>query len=116
MNKLTTKHRTIRRDGKTYVLVEREEFTRLTGAVLPPLPKRAADGTVPAAEYVRASIARNIITRRTAAGLSQAQLAKLAGVRTETVNRIENTRHTPDVATIAKIDRALTHAGFPQGQ
>jgi len=41
------------------------------------------------------------------AGVSQAELARRAGIRAETLNRIERGRTTPDVATIAKIERAL---------
>jgi transcriptional regulator with XRE-family HTH domain len=34
-------------------------------------------------------------------------LARRAGIRPETLNRIERAKTTPDVATLAKIDRAL---------
>src|SRR6185436_7643759 len=85
----------------------------------PPLPKPNSDGTVNAVDYARASIAREIITRRQAAGMTQTELAKAAGVRVETLNRIENARHTADVATIAKLDAALpkppAESGSPSG-
>ena len=44
------------------------------------------------------------------AGLSQAELARRAGIRPETLNRLERCRTTPDTATIAKIERALEAA------
>jgi transcriptional regulator with XRE-family HTH domain len=61
-------------------------------------------------QYARATIARNLIRDRTAAGLTQRQLAKLAGVPVETLCRIETGRRTPSVPTIDKIDRALRKA------
>jgi DNA-binding XRE family transcriptional regulator len=67
-------------------------------------------GNYPAVEYARASLARKIIKSRRQAGLTQAELARRAGVRPETLNRIEKGKTTPDVATIAKIQRALETA------
>ena len=51
--------------------------------------------------------ARDIIRARRKLGLSQAALARLAGIRVETLNRIENAKNKPNVVTIEKIDRAL---------
>src|SRR5829696_4807907 len=105
-------HQTIERGGKTYVLVEAGEFERLVGTRLglPSMPQADNAGNVDAVQYARASIAREIITRREAAGLTQTDLARAAGVRVETVNRIENAMHTADVATISKLDAALSAA------
>lgn len=101
-------------DGKPYVILPRDEYDRLTtlakAADLPPLPAPNANGNYPAVEYARASLARKIIRDRVAAGLSQRQLALRAGVRVETLCRIETGKHTPSVATIDKIDRALRQA------
>ena len=83
-------------------------------ADLPPLPEPNANGNYPAVEYARASLARKIIRDRVAAGLSQRQLAMRAGVRVETLCRIEIGKHTPSVPTIDKIDRALRQAAQPQ--
>jgi DNA-binding XRE family transcriptional regulator len=104
-------------DGRRYLIVEESEYSRLltssTGmpAVaeeeLPPLPKPDADGNVPALEYARASLARKLIIERRARGWSQAELARRAGVRIETVNRLEKARHTADIATAQKIQNAL---------
>ena len=55
-------------------------------------------------------VARSIIRDRVEAGLTQRELAKRAGLRPETVCRIETGRHTPSVPTIEKIDRALKRA------
>jgi len=74
------------------------------------LPTPDARGEVPAVEYARASLARKILRRRRGAGLSQADLARRAGIRPETLNRIEKGRTTPGTATILKIERALESA------
>jgi transcriptional regulator with XRE-family HTH domain len=42
--------------------------------------------------------------------LSQAELARLSGIRVETLNRIEKAKNKPNVATIEKIDRGLRRA------
>lgn len=77
---------------------------------LPPLPKPDRRGNYPAVEFGCATIARGIIRDRAKAGLSQKQLAKLAGVRPETLCRIETGRHVASVPTIEKIDKALKRA------
>lgn len=105
-------------EGKRYVLVEESELRRIErrwpgkseAVKLPPLPKPDEDGNVPAVEYARASIARDMIRERETLGLTQAQLARLAGVRPETVCRLETGRHSPTVRTVEKIDRALRRA------
>jgi transcriptional regulator with XRE-family HTH domain len=79
---------------------------------MPPVPDADDADNRPAVAFARAVIARRIIRDRTAAGLSQAQRARRAGIRVETLNRIERAKITPDTATIAKIDRAL-RAGPP---
>jgi len=77
------------------------------------LPTMSPDGTYPAAEAMRAMMARKIIAARNAVGLTQAALARKAGIRVETLNRLEKAKHTPDLATMHKINRALDAAGAP---
>ena len=79
-------------------------------ARLPAIPPPDAKGNCPALPYARASLARKIIRRRQAAGLTQVELARRAGIRPETLNRLEQCRHTPTIATVDKLDRALTEA------
>src|SRR6266849_5661066 len=79
-------------------------------AALPPLLIGRADGTVDALAYSRASIARDIIRDRNRLGLSQAELARRAGIRPETLNRIEKGKRSPSVRTVDKIERALRKA------
>ncbi|HSZ54620.1 MAG TPA: helix-turn-helix transcriptional regulator [Tepidisphaeraceae bacterium] len=98
----------ITRGRKRFVLLPLDEYERL--AELPPLPPVAADGTSNAIDYARASIARQLITDRRAAGLSQHELARRAGVRQETISRIESAKHTASVRVIDKLDRAIRAA------
>jgi hypothetical protein len=53
------------------------------GPDFPPLDK---DGTCEGLPFLRASIARDIIRERRELGLTQVQLAKLAGIRQETLS------------------------------
>ena len=76
----------------------------------PALPEPDSRGRVPAVEYIRASIARRLIRERTAAGLSQTQLARRAGIRQETVSRIESAKHTVSQRVMARIERAIERA------
>lgn len=104
----------IQLSGKPYVILPRDEYDRLRllakAETLPPLPAADARGTVPAVEYVRASLARSVIQQRAEMGLSQAELAKLAGVRVETLCRIETGKVSPSVATMERIERGFIKA------
>jgi ribosome-binding protein aMBF1 (putative translation factor) len=99
--------------GKRFVMVEEtrlrrlEKLAREAEAQLPPLPPADAKGNRPALEYIRSSIARDIVKERRALGLSQERLAELAGVRQETLSRLESGKHSPTVRTVEKIDWAL---------
>jgi ribosome-binding protein aMBF1 (putative translation factor) len=98
--------------GKRCVAIEERELHRLERLAgrepqLPAFPPADAKGNRPALEYVQVSIARDIIRERRSLGLSQVQLAELAGLRQETVSRIESGKHSPTVRTVEKIDQAL---------
>ena len=107
--------------GKRLVILEQSEYERLcrlageavvNDAVAidtepPALPKPDQNGRVPAVEFTRVAIARDIIRGRRMRGLSQQALAVLAGMRAETIARIESGKHSPSIRTIDKIDRAL---------
>ena len=101
-------------EGKRCVAIEESEFRRLErlakraeNPLLPRFPPADAKGNVPAFEYMQVSLARDIIKERRALGLSQLQLAELAGLRQETISRLESGKHSPTVRTVDKIDQAL---------
>jgi len=58
----------------------------------------------------RKTLAEKLVRRRRAAGLSQVELARRAGVRPETLNRIERGRTTPDFATVRRLVTAMNAA------
>jgi len=107
--------------GQRFVVLERDEYDRLRAlerdddeSSLPPWPPADVDGNRPALEFVRVSIARDIIQERAALGLTQNELATLAGIRQETLCRLESGKHSPNVRTVEKIDRALKMASRKQ--
>jgi ribosome-binding protein aMBF1 (putative translation factor) len=89
-------------DGKRFVILPEADYQRMTA-----LPAADASGNRPAVAAMRAVLARDIVRDRERIGWSQADLARRAGIRVETLNRIETGRHSPSVATIEKIDAAL---------
>ena len=98
--------------GKRWAIMPEKAYKRLSERAgekgdWPGLPKPDSQGNYPAVEYARASLARKIIKARRQAGLTQAELSRRAGIRPETLNRIEKAKTTPDTATIAKIENAL---------
>ncbi len=100
-------------DGKEYVILKRKEYDAIIaelGDKLPPLPEPDAEGLTPAVEYGRALLARKIIQRREAVGMSQAALARAAKLRVETLNRAERGKVNPDERTLSRIMRALEKA------
>ena len=77
----------------------------------PALPIPDADGYYPAEQTLDVIVAQQIIRRRRRAGWTQAELAERAGLRQETVSRIESGKHAPNVTTVDKLDRALKGVG-----
>ncbi len=67
-------------------------------------------------ESLRVSLAGKIIRHRQRLGLTQAELARSASVRPESLNRIELGRVSPSVRTFEKIDRALDAAEVEMGK
>ncbi|MFA7236416.1 MAG: helix-turn-helix transcriptional regulator [Phycisphaeraceae bacterium] len=102
-------------DGRGYTAIPNETFDalleRLGEVELPELPQPNRRGNRPARQTMRVLMARKLIRRRVAAGLTQEQLARAAGVAVKTISRLEAAEHKPQSATIDRIDQALTDAG-----
>ena len=96
-------------EGEYFKLLERAGLpTPELG--MPPLPKQLSGGGYPAMEYARASIARDIVRTRRRLGLSQAELARRAGMLPAALNRTERAKVSPSVSTVEKLDQALRAA------
>jgi len=91
------------------VVLAKAEFDRLAekAGIFPPFRPEDADGNSDAFAFMDASIARGLIRRRIEAGLTQKALAKQAGVRLETISRLEGGKQSPTRETILRLDRAL---------
>ena len=73
----------------------------------PELPAALPGGNYTAVETARILLARDLIRSRRARGWSQAELAQRAGVRVQTLDRLERGTHSPSVAVVDKLDHAL---------
>jgi DNA-binding XRE family transcriptional regulator len=99
-------------DGIRYVILRETVFDRLCQqAGVAQVQETSSNDTVASSlDIDRMSLAAKLLRRRQAAGLSQAELARRAGVRPETLNRIERGRTTPDFATVRKLVVAMDAA------
>jgi transcriptional regulator with XRE-family HTH domain len=82
---------------------------------VPALPEPDAKGNYPARATIAVLLAQDLIRHRLALGLSQGELARRAGVRPETINRLEQGKRAPNVTTVDKIERALLQAEAEAG-
>ncbi len=104
--------RKVELDGVRYVIVRESVFDRLCQQAGLKQDNSTSDEDALAAglDLDRASLAEKLVRRRRAVGLSQAELARRAGIRPETLNRIERGRTTPDFATVRKLVLAMNAA------
>jgi DNA-binding XRE family transcriptional regulator len=104
-------HQRLELDGIRYVILRETVFEMLcqkacVGEQTPPSESPATPGL----DLDRVTLAEKLVRRRQVAGLSQAELARSAGIRPETLNRIERGRTTPDFATVRKLVVAMDAA------
>jgi DNA-binding XRE family transcriptional regulator len=92
-------HRRLELDGKRYVLVPLAEFERLQA--------EAGRSREDASAFFGASMGPDLRARRHQAGLTLSEVAQRAGIATETLSRIENSRTDPSVGTVRSVLRAL---------
>ncbi len=102
--------RRVELDGVRYVIVRESMFEELCRRANVPVEGRGAGPEARSEELDGATLAEKLLRRRRASGLSQAELARQAGIRPETLNRIERGRTTPDFATIRKLVLAMDAA------
>jgi ribosome-binding protein aMBF1 (putative translation factor) len=114
--RLTNSCKRVELDGIRYVIVREAVFNKLCRAA--GVEESGATSTeelnAGPLEMDRTTLAEKLIRRRQAAGLSQAELARRAHIRPETLNRIERGRTTPDFATVRKLVVAIDAAELEQ--
>lgn len=103
MKNKKTAYQRVQLDGKWYVVIEEEEFRALTQSA----NSKAENDVLDAMNISDQRLADRLLQRRQDADLNQKKLAELAGVRVETLNRIEKGRTTPDFRTIRKLVNAI---------
>jgi ribosome-binding protein aMBF1 (putative translation factor) len=109
-NPATIECRRVELDGTDYVILRESVFEFLCKQAGVSAPSASAEPEQGEANLDRSALAERLVRRRRVAGLSQAELARRAGVRPETLNRIERGRTTPDFATIRKLVVAMNAA------
>lgn len=109
-------YRIVELDGTRYVILREPLFEGLCkkAAIAPATPPADDDSLAPGFDLDRASLAEKLARRRRATGFSQAKLARRAGIRPETLNRIERGRSTPDFRTVRKLVVAMNAAESEQ--
>ena len=109
---MKTKPQYVEVGGAQVVVMTRKDYERLAKKAdewEPALPEPNERGNYPL-ESLDIVMAQEIIRARRQLGLTQAELARRAGIRAETLKRIELGKHSPTMRTMQKIDRALKRA------
>ena len=85
--------------GKTFLLISKEHFQTLSRDAELPFEELQSFGAV--------AIGRALRQRRLKVGLTQMELARRAGIRSETLSRLENGHGNSTLGTLEAIHRAL---------
>lgn len=101
--------------GKRYAVVEEDTLRAICDRACvrfnvdtPPPPPC---DVIPSADMLdERRLGPRIVLRRRRAGMTQIELARRAGVRVETLNRVEKGRTIPDFATMRKLVVAMNQA------
>jgi len=111
-NRRTIDCRGVELDGIRYVILRESVFDWLCrkAGVDADAGTMHEGATIEGGGLDRTSLAEKLARRRRACGLSQAELARRAGIRAETLNRIERGHTTPDFATVRKLVVAMNAA------
>jgi len=112
MNNKKTAYQRVQLDGKWYIIIEEDEFRALTQTQ----QSRRKNDVLEAINVSDQRLADRLLQRRLEAELTQKDLAKLAGIRVETLNRIEKGRTTPDFKTIRKLVNAMNEYNQTHGR
>lgn len=89
----------VRLAGKSYVLVPKAEYERLR--------RLAASSSEESAAFAVPSLGPDLRSRRREAALTLKEVAQRAGIRLETLSRIETGRTNPSAKTVQAVLRAL---------
>ena len=105
-------HQLLELDGVRYVIVRESVFEHLCQEAHVNWEELNVnkESLKPGLDLDGPSLAEKLVRRRVASGLSQAELARRAGIRPETLNRIERGRTSPDFATVRKLVIAMNTA------
>ena len=95
----------IQLDGKAYIVVPEDEFLAWSRSG----PTAGNVDELDAFSVSDQRLSNRLLRRRKATGLTQKELAELAGIRVETLNRIEKGRTTPDFKSIRKLVNAMNN-------
>lgn len=104
-------------DGTRYFLVPEAELEAMQAATKRKKKSRKAGSTRGLAEFAvdDLTLAQRLRHRREEVGLTQLDLAIQAGLRHETLNRIERGKTTPDFKTIRKLVIAMDNVATQKG-
>jgi len=100
-------------DGVRYAIVRESVLRavcRQAGVQAQPQVAQSSDPEASATELDDERLARRLVQRRKRTGLTQAALARRAGIRVETLNRVERGKTTPDFSTVRKLVNAMNEA------